>query len=139
MQIQKVHQSSTLSTNVGAETKDGQLLLSEKSGEQHLLFKRDRYTTLATFFAGGVAGACSRSLTAPLDRIKIIVQEGHLVTGPYQRIYSFKSARLKDVFNLIRADGGWRAFWRGNGVNCLKAGPEFAIVFFTSSIPSIAV
>ncbi|CCW66487.1 unnamed protein product [Phytomonas sp. Hart1] len=30
---------------------------------------------------------------------------------------------------MIRADGGWRAFWRGNLINCFKAGPEFAIVF----------
>ncbi|RNF18744.1 ADP/ATP mitochondrial carrier protein [Trypanosoma conorhini] len=129
MPTQEAHQTSTPTANVARETEEGQLPSSEKPGEQHLLFKRDRYTTLATFFAGGVAGACSRTLTAPLDRIKIIVQEGHLVTGSYQRIYSFKSARLKDVFNLIRADGGWRAFWRGNAVNCLKAGPEFAMVF----------
>ncbi|KEG09569.1 ADP/ATP mitochondrial carrier protein [Trypanosoma grayi] len=60
--------------------------------------------------------------------MKIIVQEGHLVGGSHQ-LSTFKSARLIDVFNLIRTDGGWRAFWRGNGVNCLKAGPEFAMVF----------
>ncbi|CBZ30415.1 mitochondrial carrier protein-like protein [Leishmania mexicana MHOM/GT/2001/U1103] len=30
---------------------------------------------------------------------------------------------------MIKADGGWKAFWRGNTINCFKAGPEFAIVF----------
>ncbi|KAG8349001.1 putative Mitochondrial carrier protein [Trypanosoma vivax] len=97
-------------------------------GEKHLLFKRDWYTAAATSVAGGVAGACSRTLTAPLDRIKIIVQEGHLVAST-KRVSRFKPAQLMDVFHLIWADAGWRGFWRGNGINCLKAGPEFAIVF----------
>lgn len=42
----------------------------------------DWYSALATFAAGGLAGAASRTLTAPLDRIKIIVQEGHLINTP---------------------------------------------------------
>lgn len=37
--------------------------------------------------------------------------------------------RLQDVGRMIYQDGGLRAFWRGNLVNCLKAGPEFAMVF----------
>ncbi|CBH10452.1 mitochondrial carrier protein, putative [Trypanosoma brucei gambiense DAL972] len=100
----------------------------EKAKEQHMHVKRDSYTTAATFVAGGVAGACSRTLTAPLDRIKIIVQEGHLVSGTGKKSL-LRPAQLIDVFHLIRNDGGWSAFWRGNGVNCLKAGPEFALVF----------
>lgn len=129
MQTQEVRGSLTPSVNADTEASRNESSCSERDDEQHLLFKRDRYTTLATFFAGGMAGACSRTLTAPLDRIKIIVQEGHLVAGGYQPISGLRSQRLIDVFNWIRADGGWRAFWRGNGVNCLKAGPEFAILF----------
>ncbi|CCD12865.1 unnamed protein product [Trypanosoma congolense IL3000] len=101
---------------------------SDRGKEQHLHVKRDSYTTAATFVAGGVAGACSRTLTAPLDRIKIIVQEGHLVNS-CKRKSCFGPAQLIDVFHLIRNDSGWSGFWRGNGVNCLKAGPEFAMVF----------
>jgi solute carrier family 25 (mitochondrial phosphate transporter), member 23/24/25/41 len=87
-------------------------------------------TTAAAFVAGAVAGACSRTATAPLDRIKIIVQEGHLVdSGAHKKLQSSSSSRLLEVSRMIRNDGGWKAFWRGNGVNCLKAGPEFALVF----------
>jgi len=32
---------------------------------------------LQTFAAGGIAGAVSRTLTAPLDRVKVLIQEGH--------------------------------------------------------------
>lgn len=88
-------------------------------------------STGAAFVAGAVAGACSRTVTAPLDRIKIIVQEGHLVdSGSHKKLQSSaSSSRLVEVSRMIRLDGGWRAFWRGNSVNCLKAGPEFALVF----------
>ncbi|CUG31292.1 mitochondrial carrier protein, putative [Bodo saltans] len=92
--------------------------------------KRHRQETAAAFVAGAVAGACSRTATAPLDRIKIIVQEGHLVdSGAHKKLQSSSSSRLLEVSRMIRNDGGWRAFWRGNGVNCLKAGPEFALIF----------
>ncbi|KPA82390.1 putative mitochondrial Mitochondrial carrier protein-like protein [Leptomonas pyrrhocoris] len=106
--------------------------------------RRDWYSTLATFVAGGVAGAASRTLTAPLDRIKLIAQEGHLVQPPSDLKTSAGGAvgnaraaaslhrthpSLLQVARLIKADGGWQAFWRGNVINCFKAGPEFAIVF----------
>jgi hypothetical protein len=100
--------------------------------------RRDWYSTIATFVAGGVAGAASRTLTAPLDRIKLIVQEGHLVqasagvkaSADAAAVASHRShPSLLQVARLIKADGGWKAFWRGNVINCFKAGPEFAIVF----------
>lgn len=96
-----------------------------------LRIRRDWKTNASTFVAGGVAGVFSRSLTAPLDRIKIIVQEGYLTHLPdgKQALSTTKNARLKDVARMIYADGGVRGFWRGNLVNCCKASPEFAFVF----------
>lgn len=105
---------------------------SEPSFQREQKIARDWRSNLATFTAGAIAGGCSRTLTAPLDRVKILVQEGHLVnSGPHQQLRppNSSSVRLADVFRLIHADGGMKAFWRGNGVNCLKAGPEFALVF----------
>lgn len=86
---------------------------------------------MSTFIAGGVAGVSSRTLTAPLDRVKIIVQEGYLTQLPPGKnaMSTAKNSRLSDVARMIYADGGWRGFWRGNLVNCCKASPEFAIVF----------
>eukprot|EP00047_Mylnosiga_fluctuans_P013193 m.29998 g.29998 ORF g.29998 m.29998 type:complete len:503 (+) comp4729_c0_seq1:33-1541(+) len=68
--------------------------------------------------SGGVAGAVSRTFTAPLDRLKVmlIVQQKH-------------RGMIETFFELLR-EGGVRSFWRGNGVNVLKIAPESAIKFF---------
>lgn len=107
---------------------------SSRGSSQHEHRAIDVRSTLATFVSGATAGACSRTLTAPLDRVKIIVQEGHLVNpGRHQKLQAptggASAPKLVEVVKMIHADGGWRAFFRGNGVNCMKAGPEFALVF----------
>ena len=68
--------------------------------------------------AGAVAGAVSRSCTAPLDRLKVFLQ----VRGS-----EFNSLSL--CFRHLLAEGGWRSMWRGNGINVLKIAPETALKF----------
>ena len=58
--------------------------------------------------AGGVAGAASRTATAPLDRLKVIVQ----ATGARQG--------LLEGIRRIHSEGGLWGFWRSNGTNVLK-------------------
>lgn len=67
--------------------------------------------------AGGIAGAVSRTATAPLDRIKIFLQ-----------VQSSK-ARISDSFRYMLKEGGVSSFWRGNGINVLKIAPESALKF----------
>lgn len=67
--------------------------------------------------AGGVAGAVSRTFTAPLDRIKIFLQ-----------VQSSK-ASIGDSFRYMLKEGGAASFWRGNGINVIKIAPESAIKF----------
>jgi solute carrier family 25 phosphate transporter 23/24/25/41 len=67
--------------------------------------------------AGALAGAVSRTSTAPLDRLKVILQ----VQNSKQRI--------SDIFKYLLKEGGWKSFWRGNGINVLKIAPESAIKF----------
>ncbi|XP_037904312.1 calcium-binding mitochondrial carrier protein SCaMC-2 isoform X2 [Hermetia illucens] len=67
--------------------------------------------------AGGIAGAVSRTCTAPLDRIKVFLQ-----------VQSTKT-RISDSFKYMLNEGGIRSFWRGNGINVLKIAPESAIKF----------
>lgn len=67
--------------------------------------------------AGAIAGAVSRTCTAPLDRLKVFLQ------------VQTNRVRISDSFNYLLREGGMRSFWRGNGINVLKIAPESAIKF----------
>ncbi len=69
--------------------------------------------------AGAVAGAVSRTMTAPLDRIKLTLQ----LSGAQRK----EKATLVGATREIYAEGGLRAFFRGNGTNVIKIAPESAI------------
>ncbi|XP_075999191.1 calcium-binding mitochondrial carrier protein SCaMC-3b [Genypterus blacodes] len=70
--------------------------------------------------AGAMAGAVSRTGTAPLDRIKVFLQ----VYGSTSRGIHFWSGLRGMV-----SEGGILSLWRGNGINVLKIAPESAIKF----------
>ncbi|CAH8540891.1 unnamed protein product [Schistosoma bovis] len=73
-----------------------------------------------TLVSGGIAGCISRTVTAPLDRIKLT----------WQALGSKASeVGLLGTVNKMVKEGGVTALWRGNGVNCLKIAPESAIKF----------
>uniref|UniRef100_A0A672ZXX1 Solute carrier family 25 member 23b n=1 Tax=Sphaeramia orbicularis TaxID=375764 RepID=A0A672ZXX1_9TELE len=70
--------------------------------------------------AGAMAGAVSRTGTAPLDRLKVFLQ----VHG--------SSSRGINLWSGLRGmvqEGGVFSLWRGNGINVLKIAPESAIKF----------
>ncbi|KAF8691442.1 hypothetical protein HU200_040583 [Digitaria exilis] len=69
--------------------------------------------------AGGIAGAASRTATAPLDRLKVNMQ---VQTNRTTVAHAVKS---------IWRDGGLLGFFRGNGLNVVKVAPESAIRFYT--------
>ncbi|EXB41417.1 Calcium-binding mitochondrial carrier protein SCaMC-1 [Morus notabilis] len=69
--------------------------------------------------AGGVAGATSRTATAPLDRLKVVLQ------------VQMGQARIMPAVRDIWKEGGLLGFFRGNGLNVLKVAPESAIRFYT--------
>ncbi|XP_074118948.1 mitochondrial adenyl nucleotide antiporter SLC25A24-like [Sminthopsis crassicaudata] len=68
--------------------------------------------------SGGIAGAVSRSCTAPFDRLKIIMQVQDVQSKHIHLIEGFK--------HMIR-EGGILSLWRGNSMNILKIAPETAI------------
>ncbi|KAI8873136.1 mitochondrial carrier [Ramicandelaber brevisporus] len=79
------------------------------------------------FIAGGVAGAVSRTATAPLDRMRVYLQTVARNTTPQQQQPQRLSIPMV-AQELYRA-GGLKTFWTGNGLNVLKIAPESAIKF----------
>ncbi|XP_029999467.1 calcium-binding mitochondrial carrier protein SCaMC-2-A-like [Sphaeramia orbicularis] len=70
--------------------------------------------------AGGGAGAVSRTCTAPLDRLKVMMQ-----------VYGSRTNNMCIMSGLTQMikEGGMRSLWRGNGVNVIKIAPESALKF----------
>jgi solute carrier family 25 phosphate transporter 23/24/25/41 len=76
----------------------------------------------AAFMAGGVAGAVSRTVVSPLERLKILYQ----IQSAGREEYKLSIWRaLKKMWT----DEGWRGFMRGNGTNCIRIIPYSAVQF----------
>jgi len=81
--------------------------------------KDDRITFTQSFVSGGIAGVSSRTITSPLDVVKILQQVG---TG------DTKQGFLKSFSNIYKNEG-LKAFWKGNGIACIRLFPYNAIQF----------
>ncbi|KAI0838585.1 solute carrier family 25 member 42 [Hypoxylon sp. FL0890] len=77
---------------------------------------------VAAFCAGGVAGAVSRTVVSPLERLKILFQvqsAGH---------NEYKLSVGKALAKMWKEEG-WRGFMAGNGTNCIRIVPYSAVQF----------
>ncbi|KAH0565891.1 hypothetical protein GP486_000721 [Trichoglossum hirsutum] len=81
---------------------------------------------LAAFLAGGVAGAVSRTVVSPLERLKILFQ----IQSKGREEYKLSVGR-----GLVKMwkEEGWRGLMRGNGTNCIRIIPYSAVQFASYS------
>ncbi|KAL0634004.1 hypothetical protein Q9L58_007105 [Maublancomyces gigas] len=96
---------------------------------------------LGYFIAGGVAGAISRTATAPFDRIKVylIAQTGKstakrtvvetVKSGEPLQAAKKASGPIRESIRILWRSGGVKSFFAGNGLNVVKVLPESAIKF----------
>ncbi|KAI5478408.1 mitochondrial carrier protein [Pseudohyphozyma bogoriensis] len=74
----------------------------------------------SAFIAGALAGAASRTVVSPLERLKILLQiQGK--NGEYRGIY-------QSLAKMWREEG-FRGYMRGNGINVLRIAPYSAVQF----------
>ena len=73
--------------------------------------------------AGALAGLVTKTATAPLDRIKVLLQVQAMsgVDGKYSGILG----STREIF----LEEGVAAFWRGNAANCARIVPVYACRF----------
>lgn len=76
----------------------------------------------ASFLAGGVAGAVSRTVVSPLERLKILLQ---VQTGARS---DYKMSIWKALQKIWREEG-MKGMFAGNGVNCIRIVPYSAVQF----------
>ena len=76
-------------------------------------------SSIQNFLYGGIAGGCSRTIVAPLDRVKILMQT------------SATNNSLSRVFRDTFRKEGFFSLWKGNLLNCARIVPYSGLQFGT--------
>ena len=92
---------------------------------------------LKDFLAGGVSGAIAKTCTAPIERVKLIIQtqdaNPRIISGEIPRYTG-----IGNCFSRVASEQGIGAFWRGNVVNIMRYFPTQAFNFaFKDSIKAL--
>jgi len=92
---------------------------------------------MVNFLAGGVSGAVAKTTTAPIERVKLLIQ----TQDANPKIISGEVARytgIVDCFSRVSKEQGIKAFWRGNLTNIIRYFPTQAFNFaFKDSIKAM--
>ncbi|KAF2938505.1 hypothetical protein DAI22_03g123500 [Oryza sativa Japonica Group] len=83
--------------------------------------------TVPHLLAGGVAGAVSKTCTAPLARLTILFQ----VQGMHSDVATMRKTSIWREASRIVYEEGFRAFWKGNLVTIAHRLPYSSISFYT--------
>jgi solute carrier family 25 (adenine nucleotide translocator) protein 4/5/6/31 len=92
---------------------------------------------MADFAAGGISGAVAKTATAPIERVKLIIQTqdaNPLIKSGQVKRYT----GIGDCFTRVYSEQGLGAFWRGNFTNVIRYFPTQAFNFaFKDTIKSL--
>lgn len=76
----------------------------------------ENQAVINTFVAGGLAGAASRTVVSPLERLKIILQVQSSKPGGAGEAYDGVWRSLVRMWK----DEGFQGFMKGNGINVIR-------------------
>jgi solute carrier family 25 (adenine nucleotide translocator) protein 4/5/6/31 len=80
------------------------------------------------FSLGGFSGAIAKTITAPIERVKLLIQtqdaNPRIVSGEVKRYTG-----IIDCFRRVGSEQGYLAFWRGNFTNVIRYFPTQAFNF----------
>merc|ERR1712193_575593 len=93
--------------------------------------------SMTDFLIDFAAGAVSKTLTAPIERVKLVIQ----TQDANPKIKSGEVPRYTGIgncFSRIHSEQGMGAFWRGNGTNIIRYFPTQAFnLAFKDSIKAL--
>jgi len=78
------------------------------------------------FVAGGISAAVSKTVVAPLERVKLLlqIQDAHKHIAANEKYNG-----VVDCFSRVHKEQGFLSFWRGNVVNVVRYFPTQALNF----------
>ncbi|KAJ1396163.1 Mitochondrial carrier protein [Sesbania bispinosa] len=85
----------------------------------------------ALFLAGAVAGAAAKTVTAPLDRVKILMQTHGVRVGQES---AKKTIGLIEAIKMIGKEDGIRGYWKGNLPQVIRVIPYSAVQLFAYEV-----
>jgi solute carrier family 25 phosphate transporter 23/24/25/41 len=81
---------------------------------------------MKSFLAGGTAGAVSKTMVAPIERIKTILQVERLTLG--------RTSSIPVLAVRVFTQEGIVAFWRGNLASVIRIIPNKGILFMSNDV-----
>ncbi|KAL0557873.1 hypothetical protein IC582_006424 [Cucumis melo] len=111
---QKVHVNAYDNCKKAGECGEDFAIVEKK----HTVRTRGAMNTTKHLWSGAIAAMVSRTLVAPLERLKL----EYIVRG--------EQRNLCDLVKKIAASQGLKGFWKGNFVNILRTAPFKAINFY---------
>ncbi|CAA6661717.1 unnamed protein product [Spirodela intermedia] len=99
----------------------------EHEQQQQALQQQPQIGTWQHLLSGGVAGAVSKTCTAPLARLTILFQ----VQGMHSDVATLSRPSMWREASRIVCEEGFRAFWKGNLVTIAHRLPYSSISFYT--------
>ncbi|KAE8099317.1 hypothetical protein FH972_017308 [Carpinus fangiana] len=128
-------EAMNMEARVGVVVEGGQRALNTAHGsvverkflqQQQSHSKQKQIGTVQELLAGGIAGAFSKTCTAPLARLTILFQ----VQGMHSDVAALSKASIWREASRIMNEEGFRAFWKGNMVTVTHRIPYSALNFY---------
>jgi len=84
---------------------------------------------LTDFLVGGVSAAVSKTIVAPIERVKLLLQVQDAMAKKSDTATMKKYEGIMDCARRVSSEQGNAAFWRGNFANVLRYFPTQALNF----------
>ncbi|KAH0865103.1 hypothetical protein HID58_082314 [Brassica napus] len=115
-------------TEARVSVSSGQSVVGNKASSHRLTQdQRSHIESASQLLAGGIAGAFSKTCTAPLSRLTILFQ----VQGMHTNAAALKKPSILHEASRILNEEGLKAFWKGNLVTIAHRLPYSSVNFYT--------